>query len=79
MSSLFHFKEKVHRKNLSKAEAVPLLFLRLLSYVLEHLGLPTELYHERCCVYEATFTIKKWHFMDEGPPLPAFPALEEDL
>ena len=41
MTSLFHFNEKIHRKNLIKAEAIPLLFSRLLSQVLEHLGFMT--------------------------------------
>ena len=30
MTSLFHFKDKVHRKSLPRAESTPLLFLRLL-------------------------------------------------
>ena len=46
MTSLFHFKEKIHRKNLTKAEAIPLLFSWLLSQVLEHLGFPVEPYLE---------------------------------
>ena len=60
MSSLFHFEEKIHRKNLSRAEAIPLLFPRLLFYVLEHLGFPTEPHHKRRCVSEATFIVEKW-------------------
>ena len=42
MTSLLHFKEKVHRKDLARAEAFPLLMTRLLSQVLEHLGFPEE-------------------------------------
>ena len=38
MTSLLHFEEKVHRKDLARAEAFPLLMPRLLSQVLEHLG-----------------------------------------
>ena len=38
MTSLLHFKEKVHCKGLARAESLPLLMLRLLSQVLEHLG-----------------------------------------
>ena len=30
MASLVHFKEKVHRKKLQRADTIPLLFLRLL-------------------------------------------------
>ena len=42
MTSLLHFEEKVHRKDLARVEAFPLLMLRLLSQVLEHLGFPEE-------------------------------------
>ena len=42
MTVLLHFEEKVHRKDLARAEAFPLLMLRLLSQVLEHLGFPEE-------------------------------------
>ena len=38
MTALLHFEEKVHRKDLARAEAIPLLMLRLLCNVLEHLG-----------------------------------------
>ena len=38
MTALLHFEDKVHRKGLSRAEGLPLLMLRLLSQVLEHLG-----------------------------------------
>ena len=42
MTSLLHFEEKVHRKGLARAETFPLLMLRLMSQVLEHLGFPKE-------------------------------------
>ena len=42
MASLLQFEEKVHRKDLARAESLPLLMPRLLCYVLEHLGFPTE-------------------------------------
>ena len=41
-AALLHFDEKVHCKDLARAEAFPLLMLRLLSQVLEHLGFPEE-------------------------------------
>ena len=47
MTSLLHFEEKVHRKDLARAETFPLLMPRLLSQVLEHLGFPEEPYIER--------------------------------
>ena len=37
MTALLHFKEKVHRKDLARAEAIPLLMPRLLCYVLKHM------------------------------------------
>ena len=42
MTSLLHFEEKVHRKDLVRAESIPLLIPRLLCQVLEHLGFPEE-------------------------------------
>ena len=42
MTSLLHFEEKVHRKGLAPAEILPLLMLRLMSQVLEHLGFHEE-------------------------------------
>ena len=42
MASLLQFKEKVHRKDLARAESLPLLMPRLLCQVLEHLGFPAE-------------------------------------
>ena len=42
MTSLLHFEEKVHRKDLAQVEAFPLLMPRLLSQLLEHLGFPEE-------------------------------------
>ena len=42
MTSLLHFKEKVHRKGLARPESLSLLMPRLLSQVLEHLGFPEE-------------------------------------
>ena len=42
MTSLMHFEEKVHRKDLVRAESLPLLMPRLLYQVLEHMGFPAE-------------------------------------
>ena len=42
MTALLHFEENVHCKGLTHAEAIPLLILRLLCHVLEHLGFPEE-------------------------------------
>ena len=42
MTALLQFEEKVHHKDLARAEAIPLLMPRLLCQVLEHLGFPEE-------------------------------------
>ena len=42
MTSLLHFEEKVHRKDLAQAESIPLLMPRLLCYVLEQMEFPEE-------------------------------------
>ena len=42
ITSLQHFEEKVHRRDLARAESIPLLMPRLLSYVLEQMGFPEE-------------------------------------
>ena len=78
MTSLFHFEEKIHIKHLSRAETIPLLFLRLLSHVLEHLNFPAEPYHERHRVCEATFIVEKWQFVPGAPPLLTYPPAEVD-
>ena len=59
MTSLFYFEDKIHRKNLSRTEAIPLLFLRLLSQVLENLGFHEEPHLERHRVCEPIFTVEK--------------------
>ena len=42
MASLLQFEEKVHRKDLARAESIPLMMSRLLCYVLEHMGFQEE-------------------------------------
>ena len=42
MTSFMHFVEKVHRKDLVRADSLPLLMSRPLCQVLEHLGFPKE-------------------------------------
>ena len=42
MTSLMHFEEKVHRKDLVREKSIPLLMPRLLCQVLEHMGFPEE-------------------------------------
>ena len=47
MAALLYFEEKVHKKKLQRADAIPLLFPRLLCQILEHLGYPSEPQLER--------------------------------
>ena len=70
MTSLFHFEAKIHHKNLNRAEAIPLLFPRMLSQVLEHLGFQAEPHLERRRVYEAIFIVEKWQCVLSVPLLP---------
>ena len=42
MTFLMHFEEKVHQKDLVRAESLPLLMSRLLCQVLEHMGFLAE-------------------------------------
>ena len=50
MTAFLHFEEKVHRKDLARAEAIPLLMPRLLFH-LEHLGFTEEprIEHRQSC------------------------------
>ena len=41
MTSLFHFKDRVHRRSLPRVEYMPLLFPRLLCQILKHISFPT--------------------------------------
>ena len=73
MAALLYFEEKVHRKKLLRADAIPLLFPRLLCQILEHLGYPSEPHHERKRICREIFTLKKWMNMtaysaDQGAP-----------
>ena len=75
MTSLFHFEDKVHRKSLTRAESTPLLFLRLLCHVLEHIGFPNKPRLEHRHDREAILTVDQWRTMPHTfhlpPPEPA--------
>ena len=70
MTSLFHFEDKVHRRNLTRAKTNHLLFPRLLCQVLEHIGFPVKpkLEHHRDC--NAVLTIDRWQIMPHSYHLP---------
>ena len=77
MTSLFYFKDKVHRKSLTRAESTPLLFLRLLCQVLEHIGFPAEPRLERHHDREAILIVDLWWTRPHSFHLPP-PELAED-
>nr|CAN82752.1 hypothetical protein VITISV_009611 [Vitis vinifera] len=60
MVALLYFEEKVHRKKLHRADTIPLLFLRLLCHILEHMGYPTEPHLERHHHCRNHFTLDQW-------------------
>ena len=70
MTSLFHFEGKVHRRSLPRAKSTPLLFLRLLCQVLEHIGFTAEPLLERRRGCEATLTVYRWQAMPHAFHLP---------
>ena len=75
ITALLYFEEKVHRKKLLRADAIPLLFPRLLCQILEHLGYPADPQHECRCIRRDIFTLDKWTSMtaygcvDQGAPV----------
>ena len=70
MTSLFHFEDKVHRRNLTRAELLPLLFPRLLCQVIEHMGFPIEPRLECHQHYEAILTVERWLSLPRAQNLP---------
>ncbi|RVX19033.1 hypothetical protein CK203_007172 [Vitis vinifera] len=74
MAALLYFEEKVHKKKLQQADAIPLLFPRLLCQILEHLGYPSDPQLECKHICREVFTLDKWTNMTayraEQPELP---------
>ena len=86
IAALLYFEEKVHRKKLLRADAIPLLFPRLLCQILEHLGYPSEPQLERRSICQEIFTLDKWTSMTAynaesgalvGPEHPEIPHPEQ--
>ena len=77
MAALLYFEEKVHKKKLQRADAIPLLFPQLLCQILEHLGYPSDPQLERKRICREVFTLDKWNNMtayrieQPGRPQPA--------
>ena len=73
MATLLYFEEKVHKK-LLRADAIPLLFPRLLCQILEHLGYPSGPQLERKHICREIFTLDKWTSMTAYSAEPGAPA-----
>ena len=71
MTFLFHFEDKVLRRSLSRVESIPLLFLRLLCQVLEHMGFPYEPILERSRDSAASLTVDRWWLLHRSVPFSA--------
>ena len=74
MTVLLHIEEKVHRKDLTQAEAFPLLMPRLMSQVLEHLGFSEEPRIERRVSCPQVLSIERSLYM----PLSIFLQQQEE-
>ena len=74
MATLLYFEEKVHRKKLLRADAIPLLFLRLLCQILEHLEYPSKPQLERRRICREIFILDKWTSMTAYDAQPGAPA-----
>ena len=60
MVALLYFEDKVHRKKLQRADAIPLLFSRLLCHILEHMSYPIEPYLKCRHHCREHFTLNQW-------------------
>ncbi|RVW22724.1 hypothetical protein CK203_099385 [Vitis vinifera] len=70
--------EKVHRKKLQRADTIPLLFLRMLCHILEHMGYPTEPHLERRHHYQELSSHNRTSFPRSlYPPALAAPPMPE--
>ena len=78
MVALLHFEEKVHRKKLQRGDTIPLLFLRLLCHILEHMGYHTEPHLERRHHCREHFTLNKWTQLAGYSTLVAVPSQVEE-
>ena len=77
MTSLFHFEDKVHHKNLTRVESTPLLFSRLLCQVLEHMGFTVEPRLERRRDCKAILIVNRWKLLPRARHLPPQDLVED--
>ena len=79
MTSLFHFENKVHRRSLPRVDSIPLLFLRLLCQVLEHIGFPEEPRIKRRQICDVVMTLDRAQSVPRYFHLRPPDAVEDDL
>ncbi|RVW59357.1 hypothetical protein CK203_109361 [Vitis vinifera] len=61
MASLLHFEEKVHKRRLTRADTILLLFPRLLCHVLAHMGFPADPHSETRRHCRESFSLDQWN------------------
>ncbi|RVW32096.1 hypothetical protein CK203_102419 [Vitis vinifera] len=66
MAALLHFEEKVHKRRLTRADTILLLFPRLLCHVLAHMGFPTDPHSETHRHCRESLSLDQWN-----QPLPS--------
>ena len=91
MAALLHFEEKVHKRRLTRAASIQLLFPRLLCHVLAHMGFPADPQSEPRRHCRESFSLEQWnqvwlhqHFPElpeprEVPPAPSTSAPSEPV
>ena len=60
MAALLHFEEKVHKRRLTRASSIQLLFPRLLCHVLAHMGFPADPQAEPRRHCRESFSLEHW-------------------
>ena len=61
MASLLHFEEKVHKRRLTRADTILLLFPRLLCHVLAHVGFLADPHSETRRHCRESFSLDQWN------------------
>ncbi|RVW13746.1 hypothetical protein CK203_087235 [Vitis vinifera] len=73
MAALLHFEEKVHKRRLTRADTILLLFPQLLCHVLAHMGFPTDPHSETRRHCRESFSLDQWNQVllhQHSPELP---------
>ncbi|RVW65009.1 hypothetical protein CK203_062555 [Vitis vinifera] len=73
MAALLHFEEKVHKRRLTRAASIQLLFPRLLCHVLAHMGFHADPHSEPRRHCRESFSLDQWNQVSlhqHSPELP---------